>query len=86
VYELFEKIRKESTMRIVAGVSLIIFGLLLHLVPLVPGSWAIVIGLEILGVRLLLQNKLYEWSKNSSTYQKFFVRKKKGGSKGDGVR
>lgn len=86
MYELFEKIRKESTMRIVAGVSLIIFGLLLHLVPLVPGSWAIVIGLEILGVRLLLQNKLYEWSKNSSTYQKFFVRKKKGGSKGDGVR
>lgn len=76
MYELFEKIRKTSTLRIVAGVSLIVFGFVLHLIPLVPGLWAIVIGLEILGIRLLLQKKLHKWSQTSPTYQKFFGRKK----------
>jgi hypothetical protein len=42
----------------VIGVIFIIVGLFALLTPLTPGSWFALIGLELLGVRLLFINKL----------------------------
>lgn len=63
--EIVNKIRNNTKLRITIGLCFIILGLLIHLIPLIPGSWVIVIGLEILGIRLLVQNKIKEWVKNS---------------------
>lgn len=42
----------------IAGIILIILGLILHLIPFFPAGWIIFLGLELLGVRLLLQDKI----------------------------
>ncbi len=42
----------------VLGVILIILGFLALITPLSPGSWLLLIGLEILGLRILLEDKL----------------------------
>lgn len=47
-----------SAIKKVLGVLLILCGLLLHLIPLFPAGWIIVLGLELLGIRLLLQDKV----------------------------
>lgn len=47
----------------IVGVILIILGLAALLTPLSPGSWLILIGLEFLGLRILLQNKLLAWTR-----------------------
>jgi len=41
------------------GVILIIVGLLALLTPLTPGSWLALIGLEMLGIRLLIERALF---------------------------
>ncbi|MGE5295004.1 MAG: PGPGW domain-containing protein [Solirubrobacterales bacterium] len=46
----------------VIGVVLVILGLIALLTPLSPGSWLILIGLEFLGLRILLENKLWAWT------------------------
>ncbi len=46
----------------VVGVVLIILGLAALFTPLSPGSWLILIGLEFLGLRLVLENKLWKWT------------------------
>ncbi len=63
--EIFEQIKNKSVLKIISGVALIIFGLLIHMIPLVPGSWAIFIGLEILGIRLLVWDKIKAWYKKT---------------------
>lgn len=63
--EIIFHIKNRTIARRLAGFSMIILGLLLHLIPLMPGSWAIIIGLEVLGIRLLVQDKFREWAKNS---------------------
>jgi uncharacterized protein YqgC (DUF456 family) len=45
-------------LKIVLGVLLILIGVLALLTPLTPGSWLALIGLEILGIRILLERKL----------------------------
>jgi hypothetical protein len=45
-------------LRIILGITLIILGVLAALTPFSPGSWLALIGLEILGLRILLQRKL----------------------------
>ena len=45
-------------LRIILGVALIIVGVALLVTPLTPGSWLALIGLELLGVRLLIQRTL----------------------------
>jgi hypothetical protein len=45
-------------LKIVLGIFLILIGVLALLTPLTPGSWLALIGLEILGLRLLLERKL----------------------------
>jgi hypothetical protein len=49
--------------RKIAGVILIVLGLAALLTPLTPGSWLILVGLELLGLRILLQDKLLAWAK-----------------------
>jgi hypothetical protein len=57
-------------LRKLLGVFLVILGLIIHLIPFVPASWIIFIGLELLGVRLLLQNKAKaRWHK----FKSFFI-------------
>ena len=46
------------SLKIVFGVLLIILGVLALLTPLTPGSWLALIGLEILGLRILLERKI----------------------------
>jgi hypothetical protein len=43
--------------RIILGTVLIILGVLAALTPFSPGSWLALIGLEILGLRMLFQRK-----------------------------
>ena len=45
------------------GVVLVILGLLALVTPVTPGSWLIPIGLEILGLRILLAGKLLAWAR-----------------------
>jgi len=48
-----------------AGVALIVLGLVALFTPLTPGAWLVFIGLELLGVRLLLWERIKErfWRK-----------------------
>jgi membrane protein implicated in regulation of membrane protease activity len=45
-------------LRITLGVFLIIVGLLAAITPLSPGSWLALIGLELLGLRIIFERKL----------------------------
>jgi len=45
-------------LRIVVGVLLVLLGLAALFTPLTPGSWLAVVGLEFLGLRVLLRNWL----------------------------
>ncbi len=42
----------------IAGVVLIVLGVILHLIPFFPAGWIIVLGLELLGIRLLIWDKI----------------------------
>jgi len=50
------------TLRIILGIVLIILGVFALVTPLSPGSWLALIGLEILGLRILFQRKLLSWT------------------------
>ncbi len=47
----------KSILRKVLGVVLVIIGLAALLTPLTPGSWLALIGLELLGLRLIIEKK-----------------------------
>lgn len=47
-----------KALKIVLGILLILIGVFALLTPLTPGSWLALIGLEILGLRILLERKL----------------------------
>jgi uncharacterized protein YjeT (DUF2065 family) len=44
-------------LRIALGILLMILGVLALLTPFTPGSWLALIGLELLGLRLVLERK-----------------------------
>ena len=46
-----------------AGIILILIGLASLITPLTPGSWLAIIGLELLGIRILLFDKFKFWEK-----------------------
>ena len=52
----------KTVVRIVVGVLLMIVGLAALFTPLTPGSWLILVGLEVLGLRILLRKKLCVWA------------------------
>lgn len=60
IKQIFRKPKIKKTI----GVLLIILGLTALVTPFTPGSWAIFIGLELLGVRLLFWSKIVAWFKN----------------------
>jgi hypothetical protein len=47
--------------RITLGVVLMVLGVLALLTPFTPGSWLALIGLELVGLRLVFQRKLLSW-------------------------
>jgi hypothetical protein len=53
---------KKITRKIV-GVVFIVLGLLALFTPFTPGSWLIPLGLELLGLRILLQDRLLAWAR-----------------------
>jgi hypothetical protein len=55
-------IRMRRIVKKVVGVILVIVGFLALVTPLTPGSWLIPIGLELLGWRMILQDKLLAWA------------------------
>jgi hypothetical protein len=52
----------------VIGVVLIFLGLIFLLTPFTPGSWIIFIGLELLGLRFLIWDKI--WDKLKQKFRK----------------
>jgi hypothetical protein len=55
-----EELKKHPKTRVFFGYFFVILGVLLHLIPLFPAGWIIVLGLELLGVRLLFWDKIKE--------------------------
>ncbi|HON90280.1 MAG TPA: hypothetical protein PKZ07_01830 [Sedimentisphaerales bacterium] len=53
--------------RKIVGVILVLLGLAALLTPLSPGSWLILIGLEFLGLRILMENVLWRWTDRRPT-------------------
>jgi hypothetical protein len=49
-------------LRYTVGVILVLVGLFALVTPLTPGSWLALIGLELLGLRILLRDKLLAWA------------------------
>jgi hypothetical protein len=68
-----------KSLRIILGVVLIILGVAALLTPFTPGSWVALIGLEYLGLRVLLQRKLMSLvpTKYRDKMRKLFKRRKK---------
>ncbi|MEK7091870.1 MAG: hypothetical protein AAB900_02665 [Patescibacteria group bacterium] len=61
--EIISQIKNKNKWQILAGTFLILLGLILYLVPFIPSAWVIILGLEILGIRLLAQAKFKKhWS------------------------
>lgn len=48
-------------LKITLGIFLILVGVFALLTPLTPGSWLALIGLELLGLRIILERKLIHW-------------------------
>jgi uncharacterized protein YqgC (DUF456 family) len=47
--------------RKIAGIVLIVLGVLALVTPLTPGAWLIFIGLELIGVKLIAWDRLKRW-------------------------
>ena len=74
--DIYKEIKNKTILRRLIGVLLILLGFLFYLIPFLPGTWAIVLGLEILGIRLLVQDKIKERARRSKFMQKISWRKK----------
>lgn len=51
----------------VAGVLLILIGVIALITPFTPGAWLAFIGFELLGVRLLAWDRVKDWFLNRKT-------------------
>ncbi|MBT9168329.1 MAG: hypothetical protein DDT19_01674 [Syntrophomonadaceae bacterium] len=58
-----EYIHNRPRIKKVVGVILILMGFAALITPFTPGSWLAFIGLELLGVRILLSDKFKFWKK-----------------------
>jgi hypothetical protein len=52
----------KRAVRTALGVLLVLLGLLALFTPLTPGSWLVPIGLEVLGLRILLEKRIRAWA------------------------
>ena len=64
IFARMKKIARKSL-----GIICIILGFLALITPLTPGSWLILIGLEILGLGFLLDGKFFRWLKGKRKSQ-----------------
>lgn len=58
-----EYIHSRPKIKKTIGIILILVGLAVLITPFTPGSWLAIIGLELLGVRILFFDKLKFWKK-----------------------
>lgn len=58
-----KKWRENPKLRKVAGIALVVIGVLSIITPFTPVGFLLVLGLEILGVRALLWDKIKNWFK-----------------------
>ena len=58
-----EYIRDKPKIKKMIGIILILIGLAALFTPFTPGSWLALIGLELLGLRILLSDKLKLWKR-----------------------
>lgn len=58
-----EYIHNRPKIKKTIGIILILVGLAAFFTPLTPGSWLAIIGLELLGVRILFFDRLKFWKK-----------------------
>ncbi|OGF65414.1 hypothetical protein A2Z53_02675 [Candidatus Giovannonibacteria bacterium RIFCSPHIGHO2_02_42_15] len=58
-----EYIHNRPKIKKVVAVILVLAGLAAFFTPLTPGSWLAIIGLELLGARILLFDKFKFWKK-----------------------
>lgn len=65
---LLKKLFKNPKIKKATGFVLIILGLIALITPFTPGSWLIFIGLEFIGIRILLWDKIKIWFETK--YQK----------------
>jgi len=72
-----EYIHNRPRIKKAVGVILILLGLAALVTPFTPGSWLAFIGLELLGVRVLLSDKLRRFgrSPDKTSGLKFWKRK-----------
>ncbi len=61
------KLRNENIFKKILGIILVIFGLLALITPLTPGSWLAIIGLELLGVKVLFIREIKKFLRYDST-------------------
>ena len=58
-----EYIHKRPRIKKTVGVILILIGLAAFFTPFTPGSWLAIIGIELLGVRILFFDKFKFWKR-----------------------
>lgn len=63
------------TFRKVAGGFLVLLGLILHLIPFFPAGWIIVIGLELIGIRLLIQGRILDFMRANRLLSKILPKR-----------
>lgn len=63
----------KTVIRKVVGVVLVIIGLAALLTPLTPGSWLALIGLELLGVHLLVFRRFFK-DKHRAAISRFMAK------------
>lgn len=52
----------KKVFRIVLGIVLILIGLFALVTPFTPGSWLALVGLELVGLRVLLRRRVCAWA------------------------
>jgi uncharacterized protein YqgC (DUF456 family) len=58
-----EYIHARPYIKKVVGIILVLVGFIALVTPLTPGSWLAIIGLELLGVRILFFDRFTFWNK-----------------------
>ncbi len=72
-----EYIHDKPKIKKIVGVILILVGFAALITPLTPGSWLAIIGLELLGIRILFLDKLRRFGRSPDKTSGFKLWKKK---------
>ena len=59
-----ELIHNKPNIKVAIGLIFIVIGLIALVTPLTPGAWLMIVGLELLGVRLVIFDRITQWRKN----------------------